>query len=314
MTPTLTEGRSPVQWYDWQGYRCAYDCQGMATAPFPANSQSPAIVTIAPVGVGLSRLFWQRFCQHWAELSSPLAQCTVIYNPDLLGCGDSAKPRYALDPRDWARQLQHFVDTVVQRPVMVVVQGGSVPVAIELAGMLPRDRLVGLVLSGPPAWSVITEVSPPWQRRVLWNLLDSPLGYAFYRYARREAFLTSFSVKQLFATAEQVDREWLATLRAGSVDLATRHAVFAFLARLWQLGYGPALAAIEQPVLALFGETASSISRSGKGETPAQRMALYEQHLQRGRSRLLPGRNVMPYEAPAPFTQAVLDFAQEIMV
>ncbi|MBD1861822.1 MULTISPECIES: alpha/beta fold hydrolase [Trichocoleus] len=297
---------SPTQFYTWKGYRCAYEVQ---TPPDASTGTGTPLLLIHPIGVGLSRHFWQRFGREWyqAEHRNP------IYNPDLLGCGNSDMPHVTYTPEDWAEQLQYFLQTVVQKPVIVVVQGALFPVAIALTQLQKETNLIrGLVLSGPPAWPVMTKASKPWQRRLSWNLFDSPLGAAFYRYARRPQFLRSFSTKQLFDRAEAVDQEWVDMLVQGAQDPASRHAVFAFLAGFWRQNYEQAIASIQQPTLVVVGETASSISRSGKQETPEQRIADYLAHLPQGRSLKMTGRNVMPYETTTEFVQAIAPFVQEL--
>ncbi|MEP0868574.1 alpha/beta hydrolase [Trichocoleus desertorum AS-A10] len=305
-TSTTAQTILPTQFYTWKGYRCAYEVQ-TPTAPSP-GTKTPLLL-IHPIGVGLSRHFWQRFGREWyqAEHRNP------IYNPDLLGCGNSDMPHVTYTPEDWAEQLQYFLQTVIQQPVILVVQGALFPVAIALTQLQKETNLIrGLVLSGPPAWPVMTKASKSWQRRLSWNLFDSPLGAAFFRYARRPQFLRSFSTKQLFDRAEAVDQEWVDMLVRGAQDPASRHAVFAFLAGFWRQNYEQAIASTQQPTLVVVGETASSISRSGKQETPDQRIADYLAHLPQGRSLKMTGRNVMPYETTTEFVQAIAPFVQEL--
>lgn len=292
----------PTQFYTWENHRCAYE----AYSPNSTVDDSIPILLIHPIGVGLSRHFWQRFCYEWLETD----RCNPIYNPDLLGCGESDMPHVAYTPTDWAQQLQHFVETVVQKPVVVVVQGALLPVAIALA-LKSASWVRGLVLAGPPAWAVITK-NQTGRQRIIWNILDSPLGTAFYRYARRKEFLRSFSTRELFADGDAVDAEWLDTLDSGAKNLASRYAVFSFLAGFWRQDYSEAIAAISQPTLVVVGEKASSISQAGKAETPDQRLADYLEHLPKGRGLKLPGRNVLPYESTGEFVAAFAPFIDEL--
>jgi hypothetical protein len=55
----------------------------------------------------------------------------MIYNPDLLRCGESDTPRKAYHPIYWAEQLQYFLQTVVKKPLILVAQGALSPVVIE---------------------------------------------------------------------------------------------------------------------------------------------------------------------------------------
>lgn len=320
-TPSATPASSgyasqvETQYYTWRGYRCAYDVltcdltsNSSATSAEPDSNQ-PAILLLHPIGVGLSRHFWQRFAQAWFNAGETIP----LYNPDLLGNGESDMPHVAYYPADWAAQLEHFIRTVVRRPVILISQGALFPVAIALSQRPNSLELMqGLILAGPPAWSIMTTLSPTWQNRLLWRLFDSPLGQAFYRYARREQFLQSFSIKQLFDDAEDVDDNWLDMLQAGAADPASRHAVFSFLAGFWRQDYTEVMQRIPQPTLVVFGEDASSISRSGKKESPQDRMRDYLKHLPHVEGRFMSGRNVLPYERPVEFVQTISPFVHEL--
>lgn len=289
-----------TQFYQWRNYRCAYEV-------WQPHSNATPILLIHPIGVGLSRRFWDRFIQSW--LSAQPDQ--MIYNPDLLGCGESEMPHLAYTPADWAEQLWHFIRTVVQRPVTVIAQGALFPVAIALTQKAGPEWISQLVLSGPPAWTVMTKATPAWRQKVSWNLFDSPLGSGFYQYARRRAFIQRFSVRQLFAEPDAVDAEWLDRLTTDAQKADSRYAVFSFLAGFWRQNYEPAIAELPVPTLVVLGRTASSISRSGKSETPEQRMADYLKHLSQGQGVQISGRNVLPYESTPEFVQAVLPFVQQ---
>jgi len=296
------------EFYTWQGYRCAYELYT------PNNSTvEPAIplVLLHPIGVGLSRHFWHRFCHEWFKTG----RNNLIFNPDLLGCGESEMPRAAYIPADWARQLQYFLQTIVKKPVILLVQGAELPVALALVQQQTEPNYIkGLVLSGPPAWSLITTATPSWEHKLSWNILDSPVGNAFYRYARRRQFLRSFSERQLFADRVDVDAQWLDTLELGAVNPESRYAVFSFLAGFWRENYESAIASITQPTLVVVGEKASSISRTGKSETPDERIAEYVKHLPQAQARKISGRNVLPYESTAEFVAVAAEFVNQYSI
>ncbi|MEH2366236.1 alpha/beta fold hydrolase [Nostoc sp.] len=294
---------SPSQFYSWQNYRCAYEVH----QPINTTSEGIPLLLIHPIGVGLSRRFWQRFCREWYSTG----QRNLIYNPDLLGCGESEMPRIAYTPSDWAEQLQSFLQKVVQKPVILVVQGALLPVAIQLV-QKESNLIAGLVLSGPPAWALMTNKPPEWQEKFLWNVLDSAFGSVFYRYARTPKFLRSFSIRQLFASENGVDAEWLNTLLAGAENPASRHAVFSFLAGFWRDDYTSFIASIGQPTLAVMGETTSSISQDNKKETPDERLAHYLACLPESQGIKINGRNVLPYESTTEFVAAIAPFINEV--
>ena len=280
--------------YRWQQYTCAYEV-------FEGDRNPPPLMLIHPVGVGLAGEFWQPLVNQWRGGS--------LYVPDLLGCGKSDLPRRSYSPRDWAEQLHELIMNVIQTPVVVVVQGALLPVALELmADAVMSPWVVGAVLSGPPAWRLITEPTPNWRQQLNWSLFDSPLGWGFYQYARTQNFLRSFSERQLFDRAEDVTEEWLTMLDAGSRDMATRYAVFSFLAGFWRQDYGAAIAAIQQPILVIMGKTASTIDRTAQDTTAQERLNDYTQHFSNARGAFIPGRNVLPYESTAEFIDVLLPF------
>ncbi|BAY10710.1 alpha/beta fold hydrolase [Calothrix sp. NIES-2098] len=299
---SLNPTASPTQFYNWHNYRCAYEVQQPNSSP----PQGIPLLLIHPIGVGLSRQFWQRFCREWYQTGHR----NQIYNPDLLGCGESDMPHVAYTPDDWAEQLHYFLQTVVQKPVIVLVQGGLLPIALRLIPKEPK-LIHSLILSGPPAWPIITKKVPAWRQKLAWNLFDSPFGNAFYRYARTTKFLRSFSTRQLFASGDMVDSEWLDTLVVGAKNTASRHAVFSFLSSFWRQDYSKEIASIQQPTLVVVGEQASSISREGKVATPEERLADYLAYLPQGRGIKIAGRNVLPYESTSEFVSAIAPFIDE---
>jgi pimeloyl-ACP methyl ester carboxylesterase len=280
--------------YTWNQYRCTYE--------YLDGQNDPPLLLIHPLGVGLSRWFWDRFCQEFRRQGFR----NPIYNPDLLGCGDCDKPAVAYYPDDWAAQLEHFIRTVIQRPVAVIAQGATFPIAIKL---VERTRAAGwvrsLVLGGPPGWGLITTPTQASTQKLLWNLLFSgPVGAAFFRYARREAFLESFSRRQLFDNQQSIDREWLDHLEQDAEDTAGRYAVFSFLAGFWRQDYSEAIKSIQQPTLVLFGQEASGIDRISRTDDAQKRLQDYLQHMPKSSGKLISGRNVLPYEATEEFTRA----------
>ncbi|NEO45335.1 MAG: alpha/beta hydrolase [Moorea sp. SIO4A3] len=289
------------EFYTWHNYRCAYEVY--TPTDESAKTKNPLLL-VHPIGVGLSRFFWHRFCQQWLNTGNG----HLIYNPDLLGCGESEMPPVAYYPIDWADQLQYFLTNVVKKPVILLVQGALLPVALTLIQKQTEPNYIqGLVLSGPPSWSLMTAETQYWQQRVAWNLLESPLGSAFFRYARRRQFLQKFSENKLFAESSTVDKEWLDNLQKGAINPASRYAVFSFLAGFWRQNYQQAIANTSQPTLVVVGEQASSISKLGKSETPEDRLAQYIKHLPQGEGRKIPGRNVLPYESTYEFVKVVGD-------
>lgn len=311
-----------MEFYIWQGHRCVYDriehrTESLEKGSDKTNNSLPALLLIHPIGVGLSRAFWQPFIERW-QAKSPSIR-SQIYNVDLLGCGDSELLKQAYTPQDWANQLAHFIQQVAQAPVVLVVQGALLPVAVRLMETEASALVEGLVLSGPPAWPLMSTETSEWKTKLAWKLLSSPFGNLFYRYARREQFLRSFSQRQLFKRDEDVSDRWLTMLHKGSRDMDSRYAVFSFLAGFWRQDYSEAIARIQQPVLIVMGEDASTIDRSvaKEMETAApknqqKRLQSYLDHFPRADGATIAGRNVLPYESTDEFVQITAEFVQSL--
>jgi len=292
------------QFYFWKIYRCAYEYYA---APNP-GAEHPPLLLIHPLGVGLAGWFWHRFCHRLTAQSGAYA----IYNPDLLGCGYSDKPKLAYTPNEWAAQLADFIRCVVRTPVIAIVQGGSLSIGLKLMaqpGM--QDWISALVLSGPPGWQLMTTPTSPGRQKLLWTLLFSgPLGAGFFRYARREAFLQSFSRRQLFAHESDIDREWLDQLQQDASDAAGRYAVYSFLAGFWREDYTHAIKSLQIPTLVIFGDAASGINRLSRRDDAQKRLEDYLQHLPQATGQIIPGRNVLPYESTEVFLNATISWLQ----
>ncbi|MFK8182114.1 MAG: alpha/beta fold hydrolase [Phormidesmis sp.] len=296
--------------YIWKEYCCTYE-------KVPGN-ESPALLLVHPIGVGLSKQFWSPFTEQWVRNSETHS---TIYNPDLLGCGGSDMPSQAYRPEDWAEQLAYFIEQVANEPVVLVVQGALLPVAVALMANFEdaASQVKGLVLSGPPAWRLMTTPTEPWKQSLAWRLFASPLGSAFYRYARREKFLRSFSEKQLFEHAAAVSEAWLSMLNKGSQAMASRYAVFSFLAGFWRQDYAAAIAQIQQPVLVVMGDEASTIDRKTEQRMnqmddaqSQKRLQDYMDHFPRAQGVSIPGRNVLPYESTTEFIKAIAPFIKAL--
>jgi pimeloyl-ACP methyl ester carboxylesterase len=296
---TQDKAESATQFYTWQNHQCAYE----VFQPLNCTSEGIPLVLIHPIGVGLSKKFWHRFCREWYNQGHR----NLIYNPDLLGCGESDKPNIIGTPTGWGEQLHYFVKTVVQRPVIVVAQGALFLVGLEI--IQQESNLVrGFVIASPPPWSLISKSTPEWQHKFAWNIFSSPLGNLFYRYARTERFLRNFSQKNLFAPENVVDAEWLNNLQKGAEDITSRHAVFSFLSGFWRKDYSPKISAVKQPSLIVVGEKTSSISRKGREETIDEWLNSYTTSFPYCRGVKIPGRNVLPYESTSDFVKGIAEF------
>lgn len=294
-----------TQYYHWKNYNCAYTQYN-----FENQNNDFALLLIHPIGVGLSGVFWQRFINFWQNNNQNIS----IFNPDLLGCGKSDYPSIAYYPEDWANQLEFFIQNIIKKPVVLVIQGALFPVGIYLIDKMKKSNLIkGVILSCPPGWNIITYQPKKWQLKLSWNLLfNSPIGNLFYLYAKRRKFIEKFSKNKLFANNNSVDNEWLNTLEKDAKNNKSRYSVYSFLAGFWREDYTQSIRQITQPTLFLIGDKATNISKRGLQETPQERLELYQQNLPNAKLKIIKGRNVLPYESTEEFGKEVIDFVNNL--
>lgn len=150
------------EWF-WMGHTCHWRRLG--------EEQGPALVLIHGFGAGSG---------HWRRNAAALARAGwCVYGVDLIGFGASSQPGHAphrrLDNRLWARQVQAFLEQVVQAPAVLV--GHSLGGLVGLSCSVFFPRWVRAVVAAPlpdpsllmPASAVAGPGSPrstPWRRRL----------------------------------------------------------------------------------------------------------------------------------------------------
>jgi len=134
---------------DWRTERVTYDSQLYSTRwqRAAATTSGPPLLCLPPIGVGISRSFFDPLHREWAALGAP---CD-LHSPELLGNGDaSPKPRRFYSPDVWAEQLLDYQRRKIGRPAVLVVQGGLLPVALEMWRAAGPDAIAGVSLCSPP--------------------------------------------------------------------------------------------------------------------------------------------------------------------
>jgi len=117
---------------------------------------------------------------HWRRNAGTLAAAGwCVYGLDLLGFGASSQPALRLDNRLWARQLQDFLEQVVQAPAVLVGHSLGGLVALSCGVFFPG--LVRAVVAAPlPDPALLAQMAGgssrpprrrPWQRRLRRDLV-----------------------------------------------------------------------------------------------------------------------------------------------
>ena len=252
----------------------AYNGATFSASVVPASKPNlPPLVLLPPIGVGIDRTFCGRFVSAWAEA----APGPALHSIDVVGMGDSQpKPRMKRPfggwdqpprtPAEWAEQTLAYVAGEVGEPCVIVGQSNLCTVALEVAAKAP-EQVAAIVLIGPPAIEALSIDKPQEAIDKVWRLVGTPVGAALFRFARRKAFLGSFSRKNLFADPSQVDDAYLDVCAAGAADASSRHAVFSFVAGTWRQDYRPLLSRLALPTLIVSGRDVGAAG-AGVGKAP----------------------------------------------
>jgi pimeloyl-ACP methyl ester carboxylesterase len=152
-------------WF-WQGHRCHWRELG--------ETHHPPLVLIHGFGAGSG---------HWRHNAHSLAAAGWrVFALDLIGFGASSQPGVVpgrpLDNRLWARQLQGFLEQVVQGPAVLVGHSLGGLVALSCAVFFP-SWVVGVVAAPLPDPALVSgdgsrpRRRPPWRRRLKRWLVSS---------------------------------------------------------------------------------------------------------------------------------------------
>jgi pimeloyl-ACP methyl ester carboxylesterase len=126
--------------------------------------QRPALVLLHGFGAASG---------HWRHNAGALAAAGwCVYAIDLLGFGHSSQPGHhrhrRLDNRLWARQLQAFLEEVVEGPAVLVGNSLGSLVAITCAVFFPAwvEAVVAAPLPDPTLLMPLPRRRPRWRRRL----------------------------------------------------------------------------------------------------------------------------------------------------
>ena len=337
--------------HTFDGRRCTY----MYSEPrigVPPNR--PPLLLVHPVGIGISSWLWEPFAEAWK--SHPLGG-SAVYAPDLLGCG--ASDRFGnpeeeegggVDglnelPLSWVRQCEALLGEVVQRPAVVVTQGGIAPLGIQLAGRYPAPQIgpaaapgavawggggflagalgrprakneraggsvAQLVMASPPQWENLCAALPSAKVEENLRRLRALPRWAYDVLSSRPA-VRFFS--DLFLFAKAVDgggcgELWLnKACGEAQGDYSSRPAIWAFNAGLCEReDLSAPLARLPQPTLVVLGQQIG-----GSAASVIQRGEKFEQGMANANAAIVPGKNVIPWQDPYSFCDLVSGFVRD---
>ena len=123
------------------------------------EANAPALVLVHGFAAGSG---------HWRHNAAVLAAAGWrVYGIDLIGFGASSQPALRLDNRLWARQLQAFLEQVVQAPAVLVGHSLGGLVALSCAVFFPKlvRGVVAAPLPDPALMLASSNISRPPRRR-----------------------------------------------------------------------------------------------------------------------------------------------------
>ena len=222
------------------------------------DRRDPALVLIHGFGAASG---------HWRHNAASLAAAGwCVYAIDLVGFGASSQPghrrRRPLDNRLWARQLQAFLEEVVQAPAVLVGNSLGSLVAITCAVFFPAwvEAVVAAPLPDPTLLMPMRRRRPRWRRRLrsrmvvlLCTLL--PLELVVPLIARTP--LLTLGLRSAYSDPEPVDRELrrlvAAPARRPGAARALRAMSIGMALRPRAATAAPLLERMAQPLLVLWG-------------------------------------------------------------
>ena len=254
---------------------------------------------------------------HWRHNAAALAEAGwCVYAIDLVGFGASSQPAHRrhrpLDNRLWARQVQGFLEQVVQGPAVLVGNSLGSLVAVTCAVFFPGwvQAVVAAPLPDPTLLMPMGRRRRPWRRRLQRRLVVGlcrllPLELLVPLIARTP--LLDLGLRSAYSSPAPLDRELRRlvakpalrpqapqALRAMSIGMALRPRAATA---------APLLQRMRQPLLVLWGSQDRLVPVA-----ISQRLGQHKPDL---KLQLLPQLGHCPHdERPGLFNRALLQWLQ----
>ena len=249
------------------------------TTYVPSKVKTTGILLIHPIGVGISRWYYQRLVSSLVAKQASTGERMVIVVPDLLGSGSACNATVGAEEAqkfplfnisDWTDQLEALMVSAEEAPApsgrgkidqwCVVANGGCSPIALQLAERNKLDEknnaseapITNLILSSVPRLPFFLKnetTNDPSKVAKSYRTLSGIAGNLFWWYSCRNegAFIQTFSEKNLIADPKNLGPTWRSNCykTATSFDGRGKYATFSFLAGTLQDGCLLSLEAIK---------------------------------------------------------------------
>lgn len=203
----------------------------------------------------------------WENNFEFLSQHFTVYAPDFLGWGLSDKPHHILRADDYAEQIAHFVEDVIQKngastPVAIIASGEACAFAL-LAAQTAPERFGKFVFVCPAANEEYSSEGEREDVRThpIFKLLTIPvLGEAILNILHSHARLENDGKKNLFFDKSHVNKSSVARFHAASHQPGTGCALAARAAGVLGASWRQAWSTLSQPALIVWGRNAEDFS------------------------------------------------------
>ncbi len=233
------------------------------------DENSTPVVFVHGIGAGNSSY---EFNKNFEAIS----QQHKAYAFDLLGFGNSDRPKVKYTAEFYIKQLTEFLDEVVKQPAYIVASSLGAAYAVQVAYRRP-ELVKKLALSSP------TGINKNGGKRNLqalpgftYSILRLPvLGKAIYSAVASKSSIRSFMQNQMFYDKNQVSDEMIQQYYTAAHQQGAEYAPPSFFTGLLDAEIGQTLGKLSQPVIMFFGKE-SLITPMWEGNALKQQNPLAE--------------------------------------
>ncbi|KAA8497220.1 hypothetical protein FVE85_0949 [Porphyridium purpureum] len=227
-------------------------------------SKAPLLLIHTSTGLGVNRTYWNPFFRFMCSVSagSDLSNYD-LHRFDWICTGDSEpKPSKVSAPfsiDDYVLQLETYVrkirDESGQRAVLVG-QGSVEAVALTFVAKHP-DLLHSFIIVRGISEKYLTAEVPEWRKKLVFGILNSPAGDAFWKLVANRRYIEGFSRKNIIRDERVLD-EWCDLALEGAQDPNVRFGVFSFISGHLFGDFRPLMSQISIPTVFITGDKTTS--------------------------------------------------------
>jgi pimeloyl-ACP methyl ester carboxylesterase len=215
---------------------------------FHESGSGRPLVFVHGVYPGASSYEWAKVYPHFATIFRVLA-------PDLIGFGESQRPRAAMHAGDYVRMLAEFIRATTADEMPVLIGSGlGAGFCVYLASQHP-ELVSRLVLSMPTGWNDFGRHRLPFGLKLV---SKAPLlnRFIYSNYQSTQSAIATWLARYAFADANAVTEEMVDVVAKCAQQYGAEHAILNFYSGRLNFDLESRIRAVTQPVTLLWGEKA----------------------------------------------------------